>query len=92
MKNLGESIAIAALSLFVASSPSLADTGNEKSAEIKCSGINACKGKGSCASAKNDCKGQNGCKGQGWVITSAKACKDQHGTVVRDAPAKKPQR
>ncbi len=54
---------------------------------IKCQGINACKGKGSCASASNSCQGQNGCKGRGWVIVAtADVCTAQKGTVIDDKP------
>jgi len=64
---------------------------------VKCAGINACKGQGSCASADNSCKGQNGCKGQGWVATdSAKDCTDKGGKVLannkKPAPAPAPKK
>ncbi|HBF13332.1 MAG TPA: hypothetical protein DDW49_08130 [Deltaproteobacteria bacterium] len=55
-----------------------------KAAKVKCSGINACKGTGSCHSADNACKGQNACKGKGWVeVGSEKECTDKSGTVVK---------
>lgn len=58
---------------------SAADTG------VKCAGVNACSGKGGCASAKNACAGKNGCKGQGWVkVKDAKACTAQGGKVVAE--------
>ena len=49
---------------------------------VKCTGINECKGHGSCASAKNSCAGQNGCKGQGVTDASEKECKDKGGKVM----------
>lgn len=53
------------------------------SAQVKCMGINSCKGQGACASAKNDCKGTNSCKGQGWVqVSSAQECTSKGGTVM----------
>jgi hypothetical protein len=55
--------------------------------QVRCAGINACKGHGACASAHNECKGKNGCKGQGISMTSAADCKSQGGTVA-PAPAK----
>jgi hypothetical protein len=81
-------IAGAAAALFlsgavVARADEAAGTGN-----VRCAGINSCKGQGSCASAKNDCKGQNACKGQGVVMTSASDCKDKGGSVA-PAPEKK---
>ena len=50
--------------------------------QVRCAGINACKGHGACASAHNECKGKNGCKGQGISMTSASDCKSQGGTVA----------
>ena len=53
------------------------------SKEVKCAGINECKGHGACAGAGNSCAGQNGCKGQGWTkVESEKACTDKGGTVL----------
>ena len=53
-----------------------------KIAEIKCSGINSCKGKGACASATHACAGQNSCKGKGWVKASKADCDAKGGTVI----------
>jgi hypothetical protein len=53
------------------------------SAQVKCMGVNSCKGQGACSSAKNDCKGKNACKGQGWTkMSSAQDCTAKGGTVV----------
>ena len=42
------------------------------SAQVVCSGANACKGQqGSCKSAANACKGQNACKGKSFVTTGS---------------------
>jgi uncharacterized membrane protein len=48
--------------------------------QVKCVGVNSCKGHGSCKSVQNDCKGKNACKGQGFVEMSAQECKDKGGT------------
>jgi hypothetical protein len=37
------------------------------SAQVPCTGVNACKGQSACKSANNACKGQNACKGKGFV-------------------------
>jgi hypothetical protein len=51
---------------------------------VKCAGLNACKGKGSCKSANNDCKGKNACKGHSFVETkSAQECNQRGGQVVK---------
>jgi hypothetical protein len=77
----GASLAAAAALLLVAGC-----TGTDnatQSAEVQCSGINACKGQGACKSATNSCKGQAACKGQGWLPTaSAEECTSQGGTVL----------
>ena len=88
----GKAIAMTVAGLLLAAAPSVhADDAKTKEAKVKCTGVNGCKGKGSCAGAKNDCAGKNGCKGQGVVEVTAKECKDKKGTVVadkKDAPAK----
>jgi len=43
-------------------------------AKVKCEGVNACKGKSSCATAKNACSGQNSCKGQGYLSLTKAEC------------------
>jgi hypothetical protein len=51
---------------------------------VKCAGLNACKGQGSCKSASNDCKGKNACKGMSFVETkSAQECNQRGGQVVK---------
>lgn len=54
----------------------------EKVAEVKCSGINSCKGKGACGGASNSCAGQNSCKGKGWIKASKADCESKGGTVI----------
>jgi len=53
-----------------------------KVAEIKCSGINSCKGTSACATATSACSGQNSCKGQGWIKASKADCDAKGGKVV----------
>lgn len=84
MKMNGKTIALTVAGLMLAAAPTVALAGAEKDAKVKCSGANACKGKGGCASAKNECAGKNGCKGQGWNEMSEKECKAKGGTVVAD--------
>lgn len=51
--------------------------------QVKCSGINECKGKGECGAADHSCKGQNECKGKGWVMASTEDCSGKGGSVVQ---------
>ena len=51
-------------------------------AQVRCSGVNECKGKGACGSANSSCAGTNECKGKGWVLVTEKECKEQKGLVL----------
>ncbi len=54
------------------------------SAQVKCEGVNECKGKGACGNSKGaSCAGTNECKGKGWILLSEKECKDKKGTVLQ---------
>lgn len=82
MRNIsGASLAAAAALLLVAGCSTYDKPA--QSAEVHCSGINACKGQGACKSATNSCKGQAACKGQGWLPTaSAEECTAAGGKVI----------
>ncbi len=41
------------------------------SANVVCTGANACKGQSACKTAANACKGQNACKGKGFIETGS---------------------
>jgi hypothetical protein len=87
----GKAIAMTVAGLLLAVAPMAHADDKAKEAKVKCSGINSCKGKGSCSGASNGCAGKNGCKGKGWVEASEKECKDKKGSVVteKDKPAAK---
>ena len=53
-----------------------------KMAEVKCSGINSCKGTSACATATSACAGQNSCKGQGWLPLTEDECEAKGGEVL----------
>ncbi len=53
--------------------------------EVKCWGVNSCKGKSDCKEASASCKGQNSCKGQGFVFMSRHACEAVGGKVKEPA-------
>jgi hypothetical protein len=83
----GALIALSVAALFGTRSAT-ADSGDnathegKTAAKIACAGINACKGKGECASATHSCGGLNECKGKGIVMTSEADCKAKGGKVV----------
>jgi hypothetical protein len=76
----GTMIAAAVAGLFATGAAGVASA--KKGEEITCSGINACKGQGSCHGAGHACAGQNGCKGQGNTKTSKDECLAKGGKVV----------
>ena len=51
-------------------------------AQVRCSGVNDCKGKGECGGANSSCAGTNECKGKGWVLAAEKDCKSKGGKVL----------
>lgn len=57
-------------------------TAAKKVAEVKCSGINSCKGTSACATATTACQGQNSCKGQGWVKATKADCEAKGGKIL----------
>ncbi len=82
----GITLASAAAALLISgvSTTVVSAAAHEKKAEIKCSGINSCKGTSACATATTSCAGQNSCKGHGWVKATAEECKEKGGEVVSD--------
>jgi hypothetical protein len=81
----GSMIAAAVAGLFATGAAGVASA-KKGGEEITCSGINACKGQGSCHGAGHACAGQNGCKGQGNTKTSKDECLSKGGKIV--APQK----
>jgi hypothetical protein len=80
-KSRGAMIAALAVGLLGTGAPVVASAAD--AAKVRCQGINACKGKGSCHSAANACAGQNSCKGKAWIETTEKECKDKGGKVLK---------
>ena len=79
----GMALATAAAVLFLGGVvPAKAET-KATGDQVKCVGINECKGHGSCAGAGNSCAGQNACKGKGITETSKADCEKKGGKVVQ---------
>ncbi len=72
-KTAGFATAAAAAALFTAGIAAIPST-SYAGENVKCYGVNACQGTGSCATAGNKCSGQNSCAGHGYVEMSAEAC------------------
>jgi hypothetical protein len=82
-------IATAVASLFASGAVLAKEKTSKKTAEVKCAGVNECKGHGGCKSATNACKGQNGCKGTSFETTkTAKECEAKGGKVMASNDAK----
>lgn len=82
-KTVGATLATAAAALFITGAAMTAAPSGAQSADVKCMGINSCKGHGACKTASNDCKGMNSCKGHGWVpVGSADECTSKGGKVA----------
>ena len=85
----GSLIASAVAGLFAMGATS-AFAGEEKDTDqVKCGGVNSCKGSGACGGADHGCAGKNACKGQGWTKVSRKECKDKGGKVIAATDEKK---
>lgn len=85
MKGIKTGLVLAAATAALLASGFTATAVAAESAEVKCMGINACKGKGACKTANNACKGQNSCKGTGvTMVESTEACAKAGGTVVKE--------
>lgn len=85
MKNtklVGKTLATAAAFAFAAVSASSVFA---TEAQVKCFGVNSCKGNGACKTSMNACKGQNSCKGKGFEMMSKADCDTKKGTTVEPA-------
>ena len=81
MTTKGALIAAMAAGLLGAATPLVAAAAD--SDQVRCLGVNSCKGKGACHGAGNGCAGQNACKGKGWVMATEKDCKAKGGKVLK---------
>ena len=77
-------IATAAALLFIAGGVVAKAKESTRAIQVRCSGINSCRGQSFCATAKNACAGQNACKGKGWLKVSRRECSVKGGQVLPD--------
>lgn len=83
-KTAGVLLAATAAALFSTANIAYAAGASAAGDQVKCSGVNACKGMSECATAKNSCKGHNSCKGQGWMSMTKADCDAKGGTVMQE--------
>ena len=86
IKLSGMTLATTAATLLLSACGADKTTGVElatsASANVKCSGINSCKGTSACATATTTCHSQNQCKGQGWIKVTKEVCESKGGKVL----------
>ena len=81
----GVALAAAAAGLLLSGAVSAEEApGKSAAANVKCAGINSCKGQTSCKSASNECKGKNSCKGKGILAVSKEDCATKKGTELKE--------
>ncbi len=81
-KLLGASLVTAAALTF-STLPVTLSLAMAKNTEVKCYGVNSCKGTSACKTATNSCKGKNSCKTKGFVMQkTAEDCKTAGGSTV----------
>lgn len=87
MKTKSKGLAIAAVAavLFTSSAHAFTtgDVAQAAAGQVKCYGVNACKGLGSCGTPNyNNCKGMNACRGMSWLWWDAQSCTQSGGTIM----------
>jgi hypothetical protein len=90
MKNRSALVASAAAAMFVAGfagGTHAEESGDE--VQIKCEGVNSCKGKSDCQTAQNSCVGQNSCSGKGFLMMSKAECDAAKAKVKASEKSKK---
>lgn len=83
-KTTGVLLAATAAAMFSVVNVAHAAENTTSTDQVKCSGVNACKGISECATAASSCKGHNSCKGQGWMHMTKTDCDAKGGTVMED--------
>lgn len=91
---LAKFLAVSAASLFISAcnkgsesttpeEAAGAEPAAASAAEVKCFGINECKGQSACdVAGSHECGGQNDCAGKGWILVSEDECKEKGGEIV----------
>ena len=80
----GVALAAAAAGLLLSGTVAAGEASKTAEANIKCAGINSCKGQTACKGASNECKGKNSCKGKGFLAVSKDDCVTKKGTELKE--------
>src|SRR5258708_6759571 len=68
----GVMVAAAVAGLFATVGGPFVKAARAGAGDVACTGVNECKGKGSCKGGENGCKGKNSCKGKGITMMPEK--------------------
>ena len=84
MDRVSKGILIAAAAATLLASGAVRARAEEKAGgdNVKCVGINECKGHGACAGAGNSCAGKNDCKGKGMLEVPKAECQKKGGKII----------
>lgn len=75
MKKRSAVLAAAAAAIFVSGGATVGNAAHHEGDEqVKCQGVNSCKGKSECNTDHSACHGQNECAGKGWIKMTAEEC------------------
>ena len=85
----GAAIAAAVGVVFAAGYEAVRSSAPEGSGgNVRCFGINSCKGTTACSTRWNACNGQNECKGKGWIsVGSVEECRERGGELLSASEA-----
>ncbi len=86
--SLGTLIASAVAGLFAAGLVGAPAEEGRAADEVRCYGINACKGKGDCGGKGHSCAGENACKGKGYLELDRETCLKIQGARLTEEPEK----
>jgi uncharacterized membrane protein len=75
----------AAVAGILSAGPLVTTSSAAEEGNVKCYGVNACKGQGACGGKGHSCAGKNACKGQGYLEMSKDDCVEKGGRLTEKA-------
>jgi hypothetical protein len=85
MKTGTSALAAAAATLFFATAGSVATVGTAHAEDqVKCEGVNSCKGSSACKTLFSSCAGHNECKGKGFLMLSPEECEKAKAEMAKE--------
>jgi len=84
MNTKSRSIATAVALLFIAGGVVAKANESASTTQVRCSGINSCKGPEFVCNGKKRLRRTKCCKGQGWLKVSREECSSKSGRVLPD--------